>query len=792
MKAKPFDFNEIVSLLNNSRSVSIDTEPAAGRPGRWALHRGQYKVHTSTIEFEVLYLGSDITHDGIDEASRHFRAGRTHVVYANSLDKPQRRYHEERFGKPADKFWTTKAYLQSFIREELDAYLAKLRQLKPRFYIDPQVTTPAGIKRKIPNPLLGALRSPRFEDETAEGLIVLLGEPGQGKTYMSQYLVSELSESQLIPIYINSAQWESMSLEHLSSLQKTIAHSFRYFEAAIAWVDGQEEQFLRTTLRADLFRIVFDGFDEYILRNEGRVGVSEALDELTNLAKSTGARILITSRSSFWESNVDEAHFVGNTGAAVYRILPFDSQHAKNYFGQRFGQTDRVGKASGIYSMLVAGNPEFVGRGFVLKLVGDLVEQPAETPPLASQPGAAMRWLVEAFCERESLRQQLPLNASEQLRVLETFAAEVAKGAAPDSDALEVCISEVAPHLSSPDRRQCLDRMKPHPLLPKDADQDRWTWSQEQIGNVFLAQWVCEKAGNGHSGQAHLREFLKKQKLTPGEMSDLASMIVDLAEERRGQLTTEAFFKQVVKQILDAARAGTDAVSRDGRTLATTMAMKAVDRYVKAGSSHEERAALLQSVLQGPPLVGLAFTGTIGRMNFSRFIFKDCRFDRVMWANVKLDEGTVFESCHFVGGLAELTTGLGLSTFQNCTWDAEAEAMIRSAQTREGGRQYGSEDLRTDIGRIVSKFVNRSGFLQTVEARNLKRGPIRGSKFADDIIADVSTRLLTHHNISGVTEGGFHVKEDAKDAVRFYVSNGVFTGSLKQVYEALQKRLRLD
>ena len=731
MKAKPFDFNEIVGLLNNSRSVSIDASPIASRPGRWALHRGRYKVHTSTIDFEVLYLGSEITHEGIDEAYRHFKPGTTHVVYANSLDSQRRKYHEERFGRPPDKFWTTKAYLQSFIREELDAYLAKLKQLKPQFYIDPQVTTPAGTKGKIPNPLLSALKSPRFEDETAEGLIVLLGEPGQGKTYMSQYLVSELAESPLIPIYINAAQWESMSREHLSSLQKTIAHSFRYFEAAIAWVEGQEEQFLRTTLRADLFRIVFDGFDEYILRNEGRVGVAEALDELTNLAKSTGARILITSRSSFWESNVEEEHFVGETRAAVYRILPFDTQHAKNYFGRRFDQVVKVNKASGIYSMLAAGNPEFVGRGFVLKLVGDLVEQPAQTPQLANQPGAAMRWLVEAFCERESLRQKLPLNASEQLRVLETFAAEVAKGATPDSDALEVCISEVSPHLSSPDRRRCLERMEPHPLLPKDADQDRWVWSQEQIGNVFLAQWVCENAGDGQSGQAQLRDFLKKQKLTPGEMSDLASMIVDLAAERRGSLTTEAFFTQVVGQILDAARAGTDAVSRDGRTLATTMAMKAVDRYVKAGSSHDERAQLLQSVLQGPPLAGLAFTGTIGRMNFSGFTFKDCRFDRVMWANVKLDERTVFENCHFVGGLAERTTGLGLSTFQSCTWDAEAEAMIRSAQTREGGRKYTSEDLRTDIGRIVSKFMNRSGFLQTVEARNLRRGPIRGSKFAD-------------------------------------------------------------
>jgi len=260
MKTKPFQFREIIDLLNHSRSVSIDDTPIFEREGKWALHRGRYKVHTSTVDFEVLYLGPEATNEAIDEAHKRFRPGLTHVVYAGSLGNRRRRYLEERFGSPAGRFWSVKEYLHSFIREELDAYLAKLRDLAPVFYIDPQVTTPAGTRGRIPNPLLAALKSPRFEEETSEGLSVLLGEPGQGKTYMSQFVVSELARSQsLVPIYISSAQWESMPRDHVGSLQKTIAHSFRYFEAPIAWVEGQEDRFLRTTLRADLFRIEASG-----------------------------------------------------------------------------------------------------------------------------------------------------------------------------------------------------------------------------------------------------------------------------------------------------------------------------------------------------------------------------------------------------------------------------------------------------------------------------------------------------------------------------------------------------
>jgi len=403
-----------------------------------------------------------------------------------------------------------------------------------------------------------------------------------------------------------------------------------------------------------------------------------------------------------------------------------------------------------------------------------------------------MHWLMEAFCDREALRQKLPINAAEQLRALETFAAEVAMGAPPDSEALEVCIGEVAPHLSTQDRSECVKRMEPHPLLAKDPSADRWTWSQEQIGNIFLAEWLCQRAIDGNPSQVFLRDFLKKQRLAPGQMADLASMIVDVAAEKT-ERSGKAFVASIVEQILSAARVGTDsAVNRDGRTLATTIAMKAVDKDVPSGSAHKERAGVLLEILHGPPVAGVAFSGTIARMDFGGVTFRDCRFERVMWANVRLDDSTVFESCHFVGGLAERTVGLGLCEFKNCTWDEEAEAMIRLAQTRDGRRKYSQEDLKADLGRIIGKFVNRGGFLQTVEARNLKRGTIRSSKYADDVVAQVVSRLLEHHNISGATEGGYNVRDDSKDAVRFYASNGVFSGPVKEVYEGLVRKLNLE
>ncbi len=402
-----------------------------------------------------------------------------------------------------------------------------------------------------------------------------------------------------------------------------------------------------------------------------------------------------------------------------------------------------------------------------------------------------MRWLVEAFCEREVTRQELPISARQQLRVLETFAAEVAMGAEPDSEALELCVLEAAPDLTLEDRTNCIERLKPHPLLGKQQRDDRWKWTEEQVGNVFLAQWLCRLATTDTDLESrHLRKFLARQSLSAGGMNDLAAMVVGVAAEGHGGTSV---ITDVVRRVLEAARAsGDDGGSTDGRTLAAVLALRTVDHVAPEGSSRQGRATRLLQVLGGSPIRGIAFAGTISAMDLSGVEFVECRFDRVVWANVVLDDDTVFERCHFVGGIAERTDGIGLCNYRNCTWDAEARATIRAAQSREGKRRYGREDLKGDIAAVVRKFVNRSGFLQTVETRNLSKGVIRGSKFCEEIIEALRSGLLENHSISGVKGGGWHVKEEAVEAVRFFANNGVMTGRLKEIYEATATKLGID
>ena len=265
-----------------------------------------------------------------------------------------------------------------------------------------------------------------------------------------------------------------------------------------------------------------------------------------------------------------------------------------------------------------------------------------------------------------------------------------------------------------------------------------------------------------------------------------------LSTSRRVATLGAEFIRDVLAGILRAARDTEDiGGARDGRTLAAVVALGSVDQIYGVGSERAARAEHLVEVLGGSPVKGIAFTGTVAAMDLRSTSFVDCRFDKVIWANVEFDQRTTFERCHFVGGNRRAKHRIGLCQYQNCTWDVRARRMIMLAQARDGKRRYGRDDLTADVMAVVSKFVNRSGFLRTVEVRNLNRGTIRNSKYGKDVVDALRAGLLEHHRISGIKEGGMNVRPDCAESVLFFVNNGVMTGCVKDVVENIAAQFKL-
>ena len=314
---------ETNSLTRPSQSFRHRAEPsaAAQAPLRarhgldkvlrsWSLYRGEHKLPLSSYPFLVLHLQSRATQEEIARVAKGISdKTELYVVYNSSLQN-WTEFLNKTFGSSAKTIKSTKDFLTTFIKGELARYISEIKKQTPKYYINPPVGTPSGFARKIPNPLLNFLKD--VDPSQRGAVVVLLAEPGQGKTYMSRYLGSTLAArsdayDELIPISIDSTQWQLLSLDDLGSLYKTITNSFKHYSTPISWIDGcRGASFSKLALKAGMFRIIFDGFDEYVLKNKGAVAPREVLDQLTKLAEITDARIVITCRTSFWELNFSD------------------------------------------------------------------------------------------------------------------------------------------------------------------------------------------------------------------------------------------------------------------------------------------------------------------------------------------------------------------------------------------------------------------------------------------------------------------------------------------------------
>ncbi len=420
----PISFIDVARLVNRVSGTRIEVDsPREYLADQYAFYKGSVSSSGFSFEFEILYIYASATREGTRGARAALAKMTDHskikVVYAPSTTLSI----IDDLKHSGIECISLADYFLSFMSQQTETYIAKIRNLSFSDYIDPQIDTPTGFIRKNPNPVLGFITTP--ERSVAQGEIaVLLGEPGQGKTHMSKYLAVELTNRKRIPIYVHSEQWTKMQGDDLSSIWKTIVSSFRYFDAPIGWAEGVEREFVRVSLRLGIFRLIFDGFDEFILWNRGTIDPRESLKELLTLAEETGTTLCITSRTSFWKAEIadsDEDHeTIQKANLYEFTICPFDVNHARNYFIKRFENDDSlVETAARLFQRLKEDSSNdamsFVGRGFFLSLIADLVSRGFSADRVGDDHQTRLQWIMDALCQREKTRQKLPVDAATQL-----------------------------------------------------------------------------------------------------------------------------------------------------------------------------------------------------------------------------------------------------------------------------------------------------------------------------------------------------------------------------------------
>ena len=799
----PISFADVARLVNRVSGTRIDVDsPRNLEPDQYAIYAGVVSSSGFSFEFEILYLYAGATKDGIRGAratlGRKNDKTKIKVVYAPSVT-PSIIDEMKRAGAECISLAD---YFLSFMSQQTDAYIKNIKQLSFKDYIDPQIETPIGFTRKSPNPVLGFIMSPDRALTQGE-VAVLLGEPGQGKTHMSKYLAVELANRKSIPIYVHSEQWTKMQGDDLSSIWKTIVSSFRYFDAPIGWAEGVERDFIRVSLRLGIFRLIFDGFDEFILWNRGTVDPRDSLQELINLADETGTTLCITSRTSFWKSEIVEPNEEqASAGSSLplyeFTICPFDANHARNYFKKRFGEENtQIEAAVKLFGHLKQDSSNdamsFVGRGFFLALIADLVSRGFSADHVSDDGKTRIQWIMNALCQREKTRQQLPIDAPMQLAIFREFAEMTAKGE-PRTTATLQMILEVVTDLDSKQIDQLIKnpaKLKDHPLIRHVRNSNTWSYTQDQIEYALLAERVLELSLNA-SSRAQLAGLLIHPKFSKSLQAEVATSIVQQIFETRSAEDALTKCKEVIGAV-SSIRPNTDVVdiSNSHHAFAGQLALFAAGRAHTRGADRLERTNALLNLLPSGQLTGLQFVGTMSGFDLRDLTISECHFDTVTFTNCRFSATTQFLNCRFTElrvvncqqfGLARWTTSNLL--------DEVSKKLIDAEMVSAGRRLYGDDNLIGDIDCLVRRFLPRetSGF-KNVEERNLSRGLIGHSQHKDLIIETFKRHCLAAHPFSGAQV--YSVLEQCRPDFIFYVGNGVLTGKLAELRDELRRKLGL-
>lgn len=65
------------------------------------------------------------------------------------------------------------------------------------------------------------------------------------------------------------------------------------------------EKHVRDALRAGLIVFVFDGLDELCGHRNAVLSAEDVVDELANLAQGSNARILVSTRTAYWDAEIE-------------------------------------------------------------------------------------------------------------------------------------------------------------------------------------------------------------------------------------------------------------------------------------------------------------------------------------------------------------------------------------------------------------------------------------------------------------------------------------------------------
>ena len=773
-------FNEYDLYLLGYESVSRRHD----EPDQLSVYDAVAKAGADRVTHRFIYLKARCTQRGANLAINYLSENpvpaKVYAVKASSLHGSRVPGILERAGcrvqSHEDLVWEQ---LGSVFGPYLDT-LSTTMALAPSF-MQPHLKGPEQERGEALPPILRFMQGRDPRDNTE--IRVLSAHAGVGKTTLARHLVCRLAErcasSRVVPIFVEAHHWERIDIAEIDGLWGVIKNSLDVIDQTNQCSRHFSATLFRHALRQGYLSFVFDGFDE--LCGDDAFDADTVLQELAEMARESEARILITTRTLFWDAQIHTPP----ENLDIWRLDSFNSQQAHGYFREEFGQNSSVTKrAISLYDSLREEShtprertgsvrDQFVNLPLCIRMIADLVKPRSGAKVEIPSPttGSILQRVLLGFCQRELRRIGIKSSAETQLASFVDRAVD-SKHLNPYFELEDLILA--VDGISEED----LPRLDRHALLERNSRSGQYRFRYEFLGPhlraVAIAEWLSEPAASKF-GSEHLSQIMRRE------------------ADGRGFVLEQLLTMLDSDNIHEVMSRGPDLAS-DGPagSFVFHLTQELIERLKLP---REEATSLLLSGLSGVSpedwdgvLADWEFRGTLGELHLAGVKLERCTFRDVVFRRCIVDSGTEFSGCVFGGDLrfegaadTPMSQWTSVNVAPNCTMSSEA----RFAWSDILGGHAESRDARvTQVLRMgLEKFWYSGQIRQKVQGADWNKGLLGRTGRATPLLH----HMLRARLVSVDSRERIVFDRESFPDLQNYMDNDQRSGRIRDVYELLEQ-----
>lgn len=608
-------------------------------------------------------------------------------------------------------------------------------------------------------------------------LTVLSADAGVGKTTVARHLIRQLVDNaarcKTIPIYIEAEHWRKLDLGKADGLWDVIATSLREMSPNLMLA----EPLFRHDLSQGYLSFVFDGFDELCSHEifDPRI----VLGELADIASESEARILLTTRTLFWEARIDDEF----PNVTIWKMDAFNVQQARDYLRKCFRKhEEKKSIAQELYSQLLresstprqnvgSVHAQFVNLPLCARMLADFVENDGTSLGAAESIPILQRMLA-SICDREITRQGLATSVENQMESFRDMAVAYHDDINPRFEVDDLFLSE-----NGFDGKD-FSKVSDHALVTQSDSEGKFRLRYDFLGPhlraVSIGNWIRNSMGNLEPAPQDIVKIMEKEMEGKGHVLEQMAMVLDPQEDfvavsgkcrliRSSNERAASFLFHVAQSL----------VARDSD-------IKTAEERV-----HKLFAGITDQRIWSRRLSGWTFRGRVEGLDLRRVSFTDCKFISVNFKNCLAGESTVFDDCIFEGDLEfEPRTGWRQVAVRSCHMRYPTDVTWEAVLERKSGDYSKRVEEILRIG--LRKFWRNGRIKKSLRINDWKKGGLSQSKEATMLFEIMlSVGLLEKVHISGVEEGGVVLDQSSVRDLQNYMDNQQKSGKVRRVHDRL-------